>query len=164
MSVREMIDKHRGWANGAALLMVFAAIALIVTNARSGGMPQVKYAFCTDDDGQSYFRDDVNKLFPFDHNGKQAYRAYVFQTDGGKPFVGYLERINDKAVAKLLTLQSQPQTPELVMQMDLVRTAGLEARTPGSTRWLPEGSPAFNNMVNGLKGPDGSSEIVGVMP
>ena len=164
MSVREMIDKHRGWANSAAIVMVVTAIALIVTNARSGGMPQVKYAFYSDDDGQSYFRDDINKLFPFDHNGKQAYRAYVFQSGGGKPFVGYLERIDDRAAAKLQTLQSQPQTPDLVMQMDLVRTAGLEARTPGSTRWLPENSPAFNSMVNGLKGPDGSSEIAGVMP
>ena len=164
MSVRETIEKRRKLATVAALIMVIAAIALIVNNARSGGIPQVKYAFYSDDDGQSYFRDDVSKLFPFDHNGKPAYRAYVFQTDGGKPFVGYLERINDKAAAKLLAMQSQPQTPDLVMQMDLIRTAGLEARTPGATRWLPEGTLVFNNMVSGLKGPDGSSEIVGVMP
>ena len=164
MSIREMIQKYRGWANGAAIIMIVAAIALIVTNSRSDGIPRVKYAFYSDDDGQSYFRDDVNKLFPFDHDGKQAYRAYVFQTGGGKPFVGYLERINDKGMAKLLTLQSQPQTPELVTQMDLIRGAGLEARTPGSTRWLPESSPAFSTMVNGLRASDGNSDIVGVMP
>ena len=161
---REMIEKHRKWANGAAIVMILAAITLIVINSRSDGIPQVKYAFYSDDDGQSYFRDDVSKDFPFDHDGKQAYRAYVFQIGGGKPFVGYLERINDKAIAKLLPLQSQPQTPELVTQMDLVRTTGLEARAPGSTRWLSEGSPAFRKMVDGLKGLDGSSAIAGVMP
>jgi hypothetical protein len=164
MSIREMIQKHRGLANGAAIIMLLAAVMLIVINSRSGGIPQVKYAYYSDDDGQSYFRDDVNKLFPFDHDGKQAYRAFVFQTGAGKPFVGYLERINDKAMAKLVTLQSQPQTPGLVTQIDLARTAGLEARMPGSTEWLPESSAAFNRMVNALKGPDGSSAIVGVMP
>jgi hypothetical protein len=164
MPLREWIDKHRGWANGAAIAMVCVAVALIVNEVRSGGIPQVKYAFYSDDNGQSYFRDDVNKLFPFDHNGSPAYRAYVFQIGGRKPSVGYLERINDKAAAKLLALQSQPQTPELVTQMDLVRTPGLEARTPGSTRWLPENTAAFSKMINGLKGPDGSTALVGVMP
>jgi len=164
MTIREMIQKYRGWANCAAIIMLLATITLTVVNSRSDGIPQIKYAFYSDDDGQSYFRDDVNKLFPFDHNGKQAYRAYIFHTGGGKPFVGYLERINDNAMAKLRSLQSQPQTPEGVTQIDLVRAAGLEARTPGAIQWLPEGSPAFSKMVDGLKGPDGSSEIAGLMP
>jgi hypothetical protein len=55
-------------------------------------VPGQKTAFYTEDNGKSFFKDDINKLSPFDHNGKQAYRCDVFQTDGGKQFVGLVYR------------------------------------------------------------------------
>ena len=34
-------------------------------------------------------------LPPFDHDGKQAVRAFVFRCEGGKPFVAYLLRYKE---------------------------------------------------------------------
>src|SRR5436190_4516103 len=50
--------------------------------------------FYTDDQGKSFFKDEV-KLVPFDHNGKQAFRADVFKGSDGKEFVGLIYRFTD---------------------------------------------------------------------
>ena len=41
--------------------------------------PAPTSAFYTDDNGKTFFKDNIDKVVPFDHNGKQAYRADVFQ-------------------------------------------------------------------------------------
>jgi hypothetical protein len=47
----------------------------------------------TTDDGKTFFADDADRISPFEHNGKQAYRCYVWTCDGGKTkFVSHLER------------------------------------------------------------------------
>jgi hypothetical protein len=48
--------------------------------------------FYSDDDGATYFADDINELTPFKHEGKDAVRAYVYRCPGSPPFVGLLQR------------------------------------------------------------------------
>ena len=51
--------------------------------------------FFSDDDGATWFIDDNTRIPPFDHGGKPAYRAEVFECGTGKPFVAYLEKFTD---------------------------------------------------------------------
>jgi hypothetical protein len=82
----------------AIALLAIAAVGLgyqfLGARESGAGAPQ-KTAFYTDDNGKSFFKDDLFKVSPFDHNGKQAYRCDVFQGDGGKQFVGLIYRHTD---------------------------------------------------------------------
>src|SRR5439155_23406719 len=80
----------------------------------------------SDDDGKTYFADDVYKAYPFDHNGKQAYRAYVYRAGSGTPFVGYLGR-----------------------------EGGMEVKKPGGAKWVPLTGPA-GSAITDVKGPGGA--------
>jgi hypothetical protein len=76
MGLREALEKRKGVSIGVSAILVLAAIAIIFNETRSNQMTRIDRAFYSDDDGQTYFVDEVDKLVPFDHNGKQAYRAY----------------------------------------------------------------------------------------
>jgi len=36
-------------------------------------------AYFSDDDGKTFFVDDIEKIVPFDHDGKPGFRAMVYQ-------------------------------------------------------------------------------------
>ena len=60
--------------------------------ARRSAAPQMWY---TIDDGKTWFADVANKVVPYDHQGKQAHRCFVWTCDGGKTkFVSHLERLS----------------------------------------------------------------------
>ena len=96
-----VINQTRGGRYGigvAIALLAIAAVALgyqFLGGRESGAGPVQKTAFYTEDNGKSFFKDDLFKVSPFDHNGKQAYRCDVFQGDGGKQFAGLIYRHTD---------------------------------------------------------------------
>jgi hypothetical protein len=81
----------------AVALLLVAAIALSyqMSGREVVGAAAASSAFYTDDNGKAFFKDDTDKLPPFEHNGKQAYRCDVFQDAGGKQFVGLIYRFTD---------------------------------------------------------------------
>jgi len=84
----------------AILLLIVAAAALgfqMLGGRESGAGAVATQAFFTDDEGKSFFKDDVSKLPPFSHNGKQALGCDVFESTaaGGKQFVGLVYRFTD---------------------------------------------------------------------
>ena len=90
--------KHKyGVGVGIALLILAAAaLGFQLTGGRQSGAGSVATrAFFTDDNGQTFFQDDVNKLPPFTHNGKQALGCEVFEAAGGKQFVGLVYRFTE---------------------------------------------------------------------
>ena len=100
-------DQPRGSRFGvgvaAALLIVGALIVgfQLLGGRESGAGPVARTAFYTDDNGKSFFKDDINKLSPFDRGGKQAYRCSVFQDAAGKQFVGLIFRHTDSGRKEL---------------------------------------------------------------
>ena len=92
--------KKYGFGVAAAVLLI-AAVALgyqLVGGRENGAAaPVAKTAFYTDDGGKSFFKDDINKIPPFDHNGKQALRCDVFTDPSGKQFVGLVTAGLDEA-------------------------------------------------------------------
>ena len=96
MGIRETLNQNRGITIGAVSGVIVLTLVYIVYSLRGesggGASAGTAKAFFSDDDGQSYFADGADKIPPFDHNGKPAVTAHVFRCNGGKPFVGYLER------------------------------------------------------------------------
>ena len=75
--------------------------------------PARSTAFFTSDDGKTFFKDDVNKMVPFDHNGKPAYRADVFQGADGKQFVGLIYRHTDSGRKEIEAyFATKPKDPD----------------------------------------------------
>src|SRR5687768_1133376 len=133
MGVRETInEKPRLVAGIAAGVVVIACafIALRMSNA-GPGEPSDK-AFFTTDDGKTWFVDEATKISPFQRDGKEAVRAYVFDCNG-KPFVNHVERYTAdgrKAVETALAAKGAGQPADVAGQL---RLSGAEVKKPGAT-------------------------------
>ncbi len=162
MGLRETLEKRRGVASAFGFAAIALAVFLIVIESRSSRLTKIDRAFYSDDDGQTYFVDSVDKLFPFDHNGRQAYRAYVFRCSDGTEFVGYLARYTDSTKARLAELMAQPYN-QVAQQIADAESAGTEIKKPGDSRWYPQASPQAAAMLMPTC-PNGGTLVGGVMP
>lgn len=98
-------------------------------------------AYYTVDDGQTWFADDIKKIPPYEVDGKQAVRLYLYRCNGGEPFVGHLERYTPEARASVEAARKRPHqkgtmSPEM---MDL-EFQGREVKKPGGTEWVSMGN------------------------
>jgi hypothetical protein len=84
----------------AKVLLLLLLLSLLGSNAGCDEQPasasmEGPKSWYTIDDGKSWFADSANKVVPFEHQGKQAYRCFVWSCDGGKTqFVSHLERLS----------------------------------------------------------------------
>src|ERR1700722_10524228 len=97
----EFLKKYDREIKVGTLSLALVAMGVFIWYSLSGGPSNASKAYYTTDDGQTTFVDDFFKAYPFDHDGKPAYRAYMFQTSDGKRFVGYLERYTSSGLADL---------------------------------------------------------------
>ena len=98
MGVRQQINETKKLGLGVGAAVVVIALVLVAIQFRGpsdASAVTLNNAFYTDDNGKSFFKDDINKIVPFDHGGKQAYRADVFRGADGKQFVGLIYRYTD---------------------------------------------------------------------
>ena len=163
MGVRETLNQKPAVAAGVGAVFVCIAVLVIVMNARQ--VPaRLTQSFYTDDEGANYFVDDIDKLTPFDHNGKQAYRAYVYRCGSNKPFVAYLSRHTDGARAKIAELSAKAASdPESAAQLGQIRNTGVEVRKPKDTKWVPLFSAAGDQVTAHPHCPEGG-QVSGVYP
>jgi len=107
----------------------------------AGGRPSavsgVKLYFSSDD-GHTWFADAAETPSPFDHDGSQAFRCYVFKSASGLTFAGYLEKDGTRDASM------PPSGP------------GPMVKRPGDRNWVPELSPAGQKVAD-VKSPDGSA-------
>lgn len=166
MGIREQLNRKPGASAGAAAaLIALAAIFLVLQlRAGSGGSDQ---AFFTVDDGETWFADDISKLPPFQRDGKEAVRAYVFEC-GGKKFVNHLERLTPEA-RKLMEATAEAQKagkPPPPPPASAGRTVmwGQEFKKPGEKEWVPGANLAKVGPVLQPKCPDGGGNARLVEP
>lgn len=147
MHVREFISARGVWVAPVAIVVVIIAVCVLLRStfheARPGPITQAYYS---DDDGATYFADDLLKAYPFDHNGKTAYRAYVYRCgDSGNAFVGYLARqIGDG------------RSPAFTSTADAVKAAvhggknntSVEVKKPGNNAWFSLDTPGGQAIAN----------------
>lgn len=150
MGVRAWMNQNPRTVTGITGAVVGVALVSIVVQVMATrhrpptAAPKIYYS---DDDGKTYFAASSDLVPPFDHNGNQAVRAYIFQCPGGKPFVGYLERYAPKAHDAIVAGH---------------RTANLERfgrdlKRPGDVNWTKSGDLAVENKIENVTCPDGGT-------
>ena len=137
MGIRESMNrKPRVAAAVAVVLLLLACAVLAVQFAGADAGVTSKKAFFTIDDGKTWFVDDASKIAPFQHDGKQALRAYVFECNGQR-FVNHVERFTPEgrqAAEAAIKANSAGHPAEAAAQ---VRLSGAEVKKPGAKLWAP---------------------------
>jgi hypothetical protein len=155
MGIRETLNKKPGVAIAVASALVVVAVAVMIWANR--GVPhRVSTVYYTDDNGKSWFADDVDKLYPFDRSGKQAYRAYVYQCGSEPPFVHYMAKLTDAGRTKISELQGKPNDPEAKGLIAKLRSTAIEVKRPADEKWVPLFSAAGDQIARHPTCPDGS--------
>lgn len=159
VGIRENMNKNPAVATGATLGIILICILIIVYQlwpSHPSGSAVTK-AYFTDDDGKTYFKDDVTKFAPFDHDGKEAVQAFVYQANGGTPFVAFEEKLTPEALNAMKNPLPHPGPPIGVLNGTLVKR-------PGDKDWTPAGSAKGQEIVHDIKAPGGSTNVSVVMP
>jgi hypothetical protein len=162
MGVREAIQKN--WIAGvaaAALLLLIAVIIAAKNSPAPHPTPTATGSFYSDDDGSTYFADNIFHFPPFDHQGKTAYRARVYSASSGA-FVGFLERYTPQTRNMLLDNYAQAEAGakprsellDLIGSWDVIK--GIEYKLPGPGHEWTHDRPQ-------VKSPDGGDCVL-VMP
>ena len=100
MAVREILQRHRIAVAVAFILMIGICVAVIASSEGDWNLSAVGKTFYSDDDGEELVSRRHLKGSPFDHNGKQAYRAIVFRCPNGPPFVAFLAKYSDHQISQ----------------------------------------------------------------
>jgi hypothetical protein len=145
MSVRERMEGTSVAGLGTAIALLLAALVILYgfISSRSGNIQgNPNQAFYSDDDGQTYFKDSAFHFPPFDHNGKTANGALVYD-DGNHKFVAYLYRFTPQAAKALQAAYDNPPTGEtgadaaaMLGQTPAIHSGGMEIKKPGGD-WMP---------------------------
>jgi hypothetical protein len=104
--------------------------------------------FFTTDDGVTLFADSLLLKPPFDHDGRQAVRAYVFKADGPQ-WVQYLEKYSDAGKRQSDVYQSSP--PGTVPPPS---DSEWLVKRPGDRDWVPLTASEAANIIE-PRSPDG---------
>jgi len=140
IGVRELLQRTRTGLTVAALLLL-AAIGVAVHYRQPAVTKSDPYVrFYSDDDGQTYFKDSIYRLAPFDHNGKTADIAIVC-SDGNQNFVGYLERYTPQARKQLQDVYDANPAERYktidLMASPAISLKGMEVKMPGKDNpWI----------------------------
>ena len=168
MGIRETLNKNPGITTGATAGILILAIVFIVYQLGGSDSPDIATeAFYTIDDGKTWFADDINKIPPFEKDGKQASRVYVYKCADGKEFVSHLERYTPegKKAMEAATKAGDANSPVL---MEDVMMTGLEVKEPGTDPvkgWVKQSDAVRASRIMELKCADGKNAgIVPVMP
>lgn len=168
MSLRENIQSRPVVAGALAGALIIIAAMVIFHETLGQPHRSVRWmnsAFYSDDDGKTWFIDDIGRIPPFDHNGKTAVRAVVFCSGAGKQFVAYLEKFSDAQQTEIEAgIAAHPEEKSYWLNSRML------VKRPGDSAWLysgidatPEQRAAYQKAMIPIS-PDGSSNISLVLP
>ncbi len=161
MSIRETLNNQPPAIKAAVIgIVLLTAMAGVWNALRSGRPPSAVQAYYSTDDGQTTFTDDFFKPYPFDHDGKPAYRVYMFQTGSGKKFPAYLERYTSAGLSQLQALLSSPlNSDQLRDAIQPIRTRYTEVKKPNdpAAKWYSVASSQAE-AVESPASPDGPTD------
>jgi hypothetical protein len=146
----------------AALIFLAAAATVWYTHPIQHSLAGTR-EFFSDDDGTTWFEDDGTKVAPFDHNGKQAVLAKVFECKTGKPFVGYLMKFSDEARTDIIEAQTTHRAAGGVVSSTGPSIISLLVKKPHDAKWIADSDPKAK-VVKTITCPDGSTDVTPVRP
>ena len=152
MGIRETLNENPRLTTGITIGIIVLVLAFIVWQIKGGsgsaegggGSGGSKFYF-SDDDGKNYFADDITKVPPFDHGGKQAVRAHVIKCDG-KTFVNHLERYTPEGKKKMEAMGGKPPAGDPTA-VDQIRSTGMEFKRPGDKDWIRGNDPRVGEVT-----------------
>ena len=98
MGLRETLNKNPIIGISAAGAIIALSLFLITRQLFCGGpkaAPPRTKAFYTTDEGKTTFAENMYRVTPFTHEGKEAVEAIMYKCENGEPFVLFLERYPD---------------------------------------------------------------------
>lgn len=136
------VTKHP-WVvlSSVAILLLVVAIGVHGSQHSADELTVPTRAYFSEDDGKTWFADDLQKGYQIDHGGKVAYRAVVFRRFGGSVYCGYLRRVSDEGVQQMKQLKSAGQ-PADQSSLERVMAEKGEVKKPGEGSWVPLASEA----------------------
>jgi hypothetical protein len=141
MGVRETLRANPGKATVTAIVLLVGGVVYFYSQwstADPGTRPPTKL-FVSTDGGKTYITLPADRLPPFEHEGKTAYRAYVFTCDGGRTkFVGYLERYSDRTKATMLEMWKRQAATGEQPALASGLFEGIEVMRPGGKQWVKQ--------------------------
>jgi hypothetical protein len=151
LGLREQINKKPGLASGITGGVVLVLVLIMFWQIRGGHRTPTTTTtrvYFTVDDGRTWFADDSSQVPPFDHEGAQAVRCFVFKCSSSAPFVGYLETLTQTAHDRLApaALGTMGATPDDIL-----------VKKPGDKNWVLPNSPKGPKILD-VHCPDGSVE------
>ncbi|WP_428940046.1 hypothetical protein [Fontivita pretiosa] len=161
MGIRETINEKPGMVVGVVAVVVVAALIVAFSwmrgsEAAPAAASGVAKSWYTVDDGKTWFADRADRIVPFQHQGKTAYRCYVWTADGGKTkFVSHLERLKP-------AVRAQYQDKDTIEPWQLI-PGSEEVKPPltGDSGWVDPASPQAMQIMT-PRAPDGKGTPVPV--
>jgi hypothetical protein len=169
MYLRETLSNFSRRGFGAAGIFVLLCITFVFLEMRGGSAPSAgdAKAFFSVDDGKTWFTDILTNVPPYDKDGKQAIRAFVFRCSDGKEFVGYLQRFSPdakRAIEQIQTPDPNRTGPPDTSAIRMAYTVGREVKRPGDTKWISGAQGLESAQIITVKCPNGDGDAVQVEP
>jgi hypothetical protein len=144
--VQRALNQQKWLGFGVASICLLLAIVVVRASFRAPVASLPSQMYFTDDDGKTYFADDSGKVPPFDHDGKTALLAGVFQCSGGQPFVAYVLRYTPDG-KQALEAMPESKRNSADIGVNYIKHSQAEVKAPGSGTWLRYGEQ-FEAMVH----------------
>jgi hypothetical protein len=148
VGIREQLNKNSKLYVGISLIAGFAVLGFslrrfVAPHTLNLAPPSGEMTFYTCDEGATLFADRYDHAPPFDHNGQQAVKAYVFTCDGSAHhWIQYLEKWSDKGRKQLELMRVSPAGAVAAPERAL-----LLVKKPGSGNWMPIFDPAAHEIT-----------------
>jgi hypothetical protein len=156
VGIRQKLNDASKGVIGLVIVLVigvYAVVAWEFHRPANGGHLGLK-TYYTTDDGKTYFPDDGALFPPFDHEGGQAVRCYVFKCPSSGEFVGYLEKFSPE-LHDALTTPFDPTHRGDHPPLDF--SSGTLVKKPGDKNWIIKASTKGQAIVH-VQCPNGSSD------
>lgn len=167
MGIRETLNRKPALvARITTVVILFAVVVAVWYAVPRKQHPAGSLRFFSDDDGNSWFADDYNRVPPFMHDGKEAVFAKVYQQGSdGKPFVAYLEKYTDEARQKVVENRQKgpPKPGAMTAKGEPSRSSGLLVKKPHQGAWVDEQSPDGIE-IRRITAPDGNKDYLPMSP
>jgi hypothetical protein len=179
VGIREKLNENPAITTGVTIGIIAIAIIFIgwqVFGGSGAGAPITEAYYTTDENAtgdaavKALFTDKADRIPPFDHNGKPAFRAHVFTCDGGKTkWITHLQRFTPEAKKKLEEVQAnagkQPTADNTPGVMEQLYMTGMEVKKPGAGPWVKQSDFQKSSEITAVRCPDGKADnIEAVLP
>jgi len=149
LGIRETINRNSVVSTSVIVCAIIVCIIVVVIELRGNNGKPPAECYYTTDDGKTWFVDSSTKLPPFDHDGAQAVRCYVFRGNNGK-FAGLLEKYSDDVRDRLARAAQQ------VPPVPLRDPPPVLVKRPGEKAWENSSGNQEAMILMHISGPDGA--------